>query len=90
MKEFIFKFGIVSVLIVGGFLAVCAVAFPRIFASSEAAISNGQEDSLISRTQNTRPGSVENGATDVPEAEYQARLARIKQWADSGNFQEGQ
>ena len=33
MKDFIFKFGIVSVVIVGGVLAVCAVAFPRFFAS---------------------------------------------------------
>jgi len=85
MKEFVFKFGIASVLIVGGFLAVCVVAFPRFFASSEAAINNRQ-NALVSPTQNTRLRSVDN-ATDVPEAEYQSRRARIRQLFDESNFE---
>lgn len=88
MQKFIFKFGLVSVLIAGGFLAVYAFVFSGFFTSSEASINDGQQKSLVMPKQNARPRSVENGATDVPEAEYKARLARIRQLLDEGNFEE--
>jgi hypothetical protein len=88
MQNFIFKFGIVLVLIFVGLLAVCAFAFPRFFASSVAAINNGQQKSLASPTQNARPTNIEKGATDVPEAEFKARLAVIIQLVEDGNFED--
>ncbi|MGB7209700.1 MAG: hypothetical protein WBD27_13640 [Pyrinomonadaceae bacterium] len=88
MKNPIFKYGIVSMLVTGGFIAVSAFALPSFFASSEVAIDNGEHNSSVSRPRNTRPRSFENGATDVPEAEYHARLARIRQFTDAGSFEE--
>ncbi len=87
MQKFIFKFGLVSVLI-GGFLAVYAFVFSGFFTSSEAAINDGQQKSLVMPKQNARPRNVDIGAADVPEAEYRVRLARIRQFTDAGSFEE--
>ncbi len=75
-------------LIAGGLLAVCSVALPRFFVSSEAAIDNGDLNPLVSHMRNASPRKVDIGATDIPEAEYKARLALIKQLVDEGNFEE--
>lgn len=87
MKNLILKFGIVSVLVAAGFLAVCAFAFPRFFASSETT-DDGLRFSLVSQKQNARPKIGGIGKADVPEAEFQARLARIRQFTDAGSFEE--
>ena len=87
MQNLIFKFGMALVLIVGGFIAVCAFAFPTLFASSEV-VDDRLQSSLISRKQNGRPKVVDIDGDDVPEAEYQARLERIREFANAANFEE--
>ena len=87
MQNFIFRFGIVSVIIAGGFLVVCAFAFPGFFATSASVSSNGQQNSPDSRTRNGCLKNIDMGATDVPKVEYDVRLARIAQFLDAGNFQ---
>src|SRR5438045_8907241 len=88
MQKFIFNFGLVSVLIAGGFLAVYAFVFSGFFTKSEAATDDRIQSSRVSRTQNRPSESDDVLKTDLPEAEYKSRLARIKQSLDEGNFEE--
>ena len=89
MKSLMFKFGIVSVLIVVGLLAVCALCFSKIFCELlRLAINPGELDLLASRPRNTDARRIVNGDTDVPEAQYHERLARIRRLLDQGKVEE--